>query len=560
MSMVDGLCKPCGRGLACAVGCKQSAIARSASDISVGSSAVSPQVLAGYFTKYEDPFSVYLCREEKACPGGPPESCLSHRQGIACGSCDEGYFQDTTGLFVECDSIKKVRGLSLGIPWISVLLIFLMTADEKDVEQWFKAAFLVGPLVYIILWYMQTLASYSIMSLTLPSGSRALTGSFMFLVDWRSIVRPQCAEFNTFESNFAGILLIPAYFALIVAFAYVLSIALGKAHVFFRRRGCVMVSFYGASYSSLFLTISSLTFSLFACYPHPNGKSSLRSAPAVLCNTDQWRSMVGAGVAGILVYCVFALSLMAFLIWAARKHYGSITFRLATKFLFVRFRIGCAYWSVLLLIKALAISLTTVLWSDPTSQLMWMDGVVLIYVPMVTSVMPWRSRWLTYADVVSNVALVFAFALGGFFSSSLPTDEEVISRWLIAVTVLTALTFLASSVSIVVLGVRQTFQSAQYLAKVDSFARDFCLAVGPVVNDPQTISTLVKVLPDVEVAMFSSMLHIFSRETGSKTALKVLISQRLPDFEEVRRNSQSKSLDNFALVGQSQPQGTLVII
>jgi len=352
-----------------------------------------------------------------------------------------------------------------------------------------------------------------------------MTNSFSFTLDFRNILRPQCAEFYEYSANFFAGLLAPVYFAVIVTITWAISVAIARWWHEIRIRWCVALSFFGACYSTFFVSIASLTLNLFACYPHPNGKSSLRSSPHVLCYEDDWSALVGFGSMGILVYCLGAVTAMIVAIWRAPKYYVYQTYRLATKFLFVRFRTGFAYWSVLLLLKGLAVSITSVMFSDAVSQFMWINFVLALYVPVTAALMPWRSLPVSLVDILTHMVLSYAFGLGGFFASASKTEQTSVSNWLVVCVVVVAVGLAAVAAHSLYLKYMQDYRVDQLRAKHEKMAGALASEMKRMVESPGILAYLFKVLPDWEVRNFNTMQRIILREANFTTSVSISIGE-----------------------------------
>jgi len=469
--------------------------------------------------------------------------------GIGCGNCIEGYYRGPSGSCDTCTSVMRTRGLLIAIPTFLIPVIYILSLDMSDITTWYKAKNMVPGLVYIALFFLQALAMYSMFSVELPENTPSPANSIAFTLDFRTLLRPECAEFYHYSSNFAAGLVMPLYFAVVVLLTWAISVAFSKYWSEMRIRRCCALSFFGSSYSTFYVSIANLTLNLFACYDHPNSKWSLRSASHELCYEDDWKALMGAGVAGIFIYCIAALVLMNYLIWQAPRYYKHLTYRLATKFLFVRFRTGCAWWSIVLLVKGLLVSVTAVLFTDGVSQFMWINIIFTIYVPLAASVLPWRSHPVAVLDIVAHMALCYVFGTGGFFVSTTDEEKTVVMHRLYVCVGCVAGAIVVCCFLFLCKKYQQDYKAKDMSAVQTELAGQIVFEMKRVVENPIMLTYLLKVLPDTEVRSFRAVQGIICREASQSMSVSCGLDPQKPPFLRSPSNSE---MDDKASTAKSQ--------
>lgn len=214
----------------------------------------------------------------------------------------------------------------------------------------------------------------------------------------------------------------PAYIAVVFSLAYGLGRLVDRLLPGrFEHVGDSVVSMYGNFYNVLFMAIASQTFSLFMCYDHPNGKSSLHSMSYILCGEGVWGGLVGASVGAILLFCVLAMAVMAWLLWISPSRYHCKAFRLRTKFLHIRFRTEFGFWSLVLLFRNTWVILSVVISNHVTTQFMWLTLGLMAYAFASACVCPFRAMANSILDVVTHAGALYVFSCSSFLIG----DEEV---------------------------------------------------------------------------------------------------------------------------------------
>merc|ERR1719379_738752 len=90
--------------------------------------------------------------------------------------------------------------------------------------------------------------------------------------------------------------------------------------------------------------------------PEPNDRLSLTSDLSVVCFESTWNSMMVVGIAAVLLYCVLYSAALVRTIIMAPKMFHDVTFQRLWKFVFIKFRPDVYWWSLPLLLRAIAVN------------------------------------------------------------------------------------------------------------------------------------------------------------------------------------------------------------
>jgi hypothetical protein len=273
----------------------------------------------------------------------------------------------------------------------------------------------------------------------------------------------------------------------------------------------VLVSWYGSLFVALYLAISSQALSLFMCYGHPNGKMSLRSRPDVLCNESEWSSMVGVTVFAILVYCILSLVSIIYLVLVSAKYYDSKVYRLSTAFIFKRFRIGCGYWVVVLIVKGLWVSMSSVAFVEVDGQIMWLNAGVIAYAGACIAVMPFRHLSVNLVDIGAHLMIAYVYNGSTFFAE---VSTAVRDRMGLVNPVLACLFYIVFA-SAFVYQICLVFRNPQ--ADADGhrlLAEAACEAFAVLGGQPERTQELLVHLATTERRMLQHVVTLYARETA----------------------------------------------
>jgi len=424
-------CLPCPEGMACSVG-------SDVANYDVMNSAnkteeqAYPILKPQFWSSVSMPLSVYACANSERCRGGEPGVCadgLAHMTGIACGVCEEKYFPNSESC-QKCNGIEESGILYPTMPIIlGPVIIALMHWRMRDpVDRWGSWRNVLGSLGFLTLNHYQVVGLITRTNVPYPDTITVNMEFWGNLVDMASVLRPACSGYTSFAASFiissTAPLLIFAMFLVTGLFSVIAAMIaekVGKADLNLKCDHNVLFNIYMSLLVAFFVSVASLSLQLFVFYPHPNGKSSLLSAPDVIVGESEWSSLVVVAVFAIIIYCICLLALCTYIIYIAPQKFHDEKFRIRWKFLFLKFRPDVWWWTLPVMIKGLCMNLSLVFFQDGILQLYWILLTLLAYTGGLVFTFPWRHSFANSFDIYTCTALIAVTALGSWFSTA--TDD-----------------------------------------------------------------------------------------------------------------------------------------
>jgi len=413
-------CIACPQGMECELGSAEEHIPRA---VGASSRGEYPRPLPMYYATYSEPLSVYLCLDEVSCPGGSLETCGENMYGAACGRCAEGHYRLVNGGCRKCRTFAQTKGFLIVVVVIAgpVVCFFLSKFSGSPLHEWGSSANAIIAIAFLVVVYAQYIAVVRMCYLVYPERLGSMIEWTAFTLEAMAPVRPECTDFADFELGFAFRLLMPVYALAIFAATWLVSRIVEKASALLRLPGRLaalchldghaVMGCYGGAYNAFFIGIAAQIFALFQCYLHPNGRSSLRTSPDVLCGSEVWGALLWPAVLAIVVFCVGALALFAYVSWKAPSQFHDEVFRRKWAFLFMKFRPSIFWWGMVLLVKGVWINLATVIFNAGHLQLAWLTLGLMTYLVVSFGLLPWRSLTVAVLDVFTHAALVLLLSL-----------------------------------------------------------------------------------------------------------------------------------------------------
>jgi len=508
-------CRPCPEGLDCALGSAEAHIpaARGAAP-----GGVFPTALPSYFVTEQEPLSVYLCLDDVSCPGGTVNACGAGTRGIACGTCPPGQYRAVNKGCLECTGFAHSREIvAVLVLVVGPLVCYVLHAlSKKPLHLWGSPSSAMVDIIFVTLLYSQSIAVVWMCYLSYPVElSRAVEWTTLVL-ELMAPVWPECTDFSAFELGFVLKLLTPVYALAIFAATWLFSRVVEKT----ARRlgaseriidlchldGAIVMGCYGGLYNTFFIGIASRLFDLFQCYEHPNGESSLRSAPSVLCDSDTWGALLWPAIFAIAVFCVGVLTLFGYVSLKAPGLFHDEAFRKKTQFLYVKFRPSIWWWGMVLLLKGVWLNLSTVFFTDGHLQLAWLSVAHLVYLTIAFAYMPWRSLGVATLDIAMNAFLLLFLSFLPYFAF----QSEVTRQDATFLTIFFSFSPLAGSVVVVFAQLRLRFHpptaldwqiQAERMCKV--FRR---------LTDPDEARLVMEMLPTADIWTLHSAEQMLQAE------------------------------------------------
>jgi hypothetical protein len=157
---------------------------------------------------------------------------------------------------------------------------------------------------------------------------------------------------------------------------------------------------------TFFNGIAAMSMELFKCHPNPNGKSTLYNQRDIICNEDDWNSVLGVAIASTMVYCVGALVLFGYIMIKAPEGFQEPRFQKRWKFLFIKYRPDVYWWSFIFLAKGVVLNFGFVVLNAGVEILCWVFIALLLYLVFVVKYKPWRHTVCNSMELLTNFSLI----------------------------------------------------------------------------------------------------------------------------------------------------------
>jgi len=266
--------------------------------------------------------------------------------------------------------------------------------------------------------------------------------------DFMMLFQMDCAGFADFKAGFILRVSAPVLGLVLTGFTYGASQVAQMFDKRFRMEPNRLFSVFMGIVYTFYIGISSLSLSLFRCYEHPNGETSLVEAPSVLCGSDQWTQVIVFAILAILIYCVGVLGVFIWVLWVAPERFTNPKFQLRWKFLLMKFRPDVWWWGIAFLVKGVAVNLPFIFFVEGAAQLYWMTATVLAYSWGLVAFFPWRARAANGLEVMICGSLLMLAALSTWFSYKTPALDDTISLVTVVVSFVPFLAFVVAAAEV----------------------------------------------------------------------------------------------------------------
>lgn len=374
------------------------------------------RVLPGFFARTEnnEP-SVYACRPEKVCLGGPitAQKCLGGRTGFLCTECPDGQSSNDEGC-MTC-------GFShyLVIVFVAVIAVFLTVATLKFAMAKYvtqdpnkiNALLVAGG----FLIFVQVLASFGEADFRWGEPLSSLLNAVALAAFDLETINIQCMGMGmgnaVVQYCLKMVMPLMALVVMIVAF-----FTAKKAQMTdFTKDG--FINAIGQVITIFFITLSLATLLPFSCFDHPNGKKGLSHSPEVLCwDSGDHTVMVIAAVLAVMVYL---LGTIAVVFWATFRYpfeiiQAHVGFVQQFRFLFLRWKPDAYWFCSALIVRNFLIALFPMVVPKTSVDVcaVLLHFTVLGYLLMVCAFTPWRSPLLNSLDALSSIVLEVIVTVG----------------------------------------------------------------------------------------------------------------------------------------------------
>jgi len=153
------------------------------------------------------------------------------------------------------------------------------------------------------------------------------------------------------------------------------------------------------------------------CYSHPNAEKSLLKFPHVVCGTSEHNVMMTIGLPLLLLTAGFYAACIFSAVVAPRMAKdGRAPFMQSVRFLLFRFRPDVWWWGLVLMMRAMLMSLAPVIATDdPRVQMVFMGLIIATFLALQVYFWPWKVPLLNLLDAVISVAFLIIIAIVSTF-------------------------------------------------------------------------------------------------------------------------------------------------
>lgn len=413
-------CLPCPDSMTCPAG--------------VGTPSLEPGNWAHTSDDESRRYSVYRCRNQGQCPGGPAGTCAWGRDPdtVGCAACLAGYVPAPSGdKCFECQSTDY-------LPIVFAILLMLVGAG------------------ILVLYSRVDVAKTSLNTVV----GLAICGQLVVVTQWFSVfndVEVQWVEPFNFMVRFAAVFSLNFEYMKIGCFLRASSevtIFAVRLLCFPIMSGClVLLMFIHSKFNGfplnldqvvnsvglilmiLFLALSLIVVSPFMCVDSPNGTKSMSSNPSVICgDNDDFIALSVLAVIGLLVYSVTPMALVSHVTYRypAIVASGQADIILTRyRFLFQRFRVQRYYYGPIFLFRNFMMALVPVIFSNlPHLQVIVLAGLLIFFGQLSCSMHPWRGKPPNYIEALLIGFMIVSLMVAGILievdNDEVTTDLQAI--------------------------------------------------------------------------------------------------------------------------------------
>ncbi|CAE8680241.1 unnamed protein product [Polarella glacialis] len=174
-----------------------------------------------------------------------------------------------------------------------------------------------------------------------------------------------------------------------------------------------------------FISVAGAILGPFRCYTHPNGARTVQEFGGVLCNSEgeHQKMLIVAGIALIMPVSFFAMASYVVIVeLPKRMQKADVAFLRTWSFLYYRYRPGAAVFSVILLVRNVALVIVPVIPGGAIKVLLII--LVLCVSSLVTSFMlPWRILECNYMEASLLAGMAVLISMGSLFMEDVDVDS-----------------------------------------------------------------------------------------------------------------------------------------
>jgi len=363
-----------------------------------------------YWAPLTEPMSVFRCRQAGKCPGGKPGVCAPNLEGLVCEHCKAGYKWNGQAC-IECDFSPLTTLAVLPVLPMFIVAAYLVSRDKVESwASWRNGAMGAG---FVTLYHYQTANTvYSYDIVGLPKLLESFSDVWSFTNDPSTILPTECLEVD-FYTMMIMKAVAPMVIAGVCAALHYSSILVARV---FGREGLILdrdrlFHICGSILFTFFSAIATLSLSIFKCVKHPNGRKTLVPDMSVICfESDEWMSVLGIGIACVLLYLVGLGSAFLRALYIAPACFADPSFQARWKFLFAKFHSSAYWWSMMLPLRTVLINMAFVVTTDGRLQVYLSLAITMFYLAGAVPMMPFRWSAVNFAHIFEGMIILYSGA------------------------------------------------------------------------------------------------------------------------------------------------------
>jgi len=415
----DERCVPCPEGMSCKFNVRED-------NFFIEPVVNVPLLDPEYYTKHDEPLSVYWCRPTSACPGGLPDQCAGGRVGFMCTECPDGQSIQQE----KCREAKDQADILMVVCPILLTILFAVayykTNDPTSTHT--STTMGTGIILGLAVTVAQLLGTLGRLPLSWPSGlvGNTMSTTEVFLFNPDALSAEAVIGYNPLKRYLLQSLLPYACIAWFLILWILTNIIGMLKRNSFGWEIIKVLNSMGVMVQTIFIALVGLAVVPHQCYSHPNDNgTSIAEYPSVLCGEGDYSQMVVVSsiLLATLVFPFMVLSFHATVVAGKfrgdRIHAASHLQRY--RFLFYRFRPDAWWWGSVWNIRQLLLAFSSMVQpDDPHFQLIYVVVILTWYPCGALSVSPWRTIEANIFDGFSCCLLTLLVVTVG---SLMPASE-----------------------------------------------------------------------------------------------------------------------------------------
>eukprot|EP00930_Biecheleria_cincta_P035797 TRINITY_DN2459_c0_g1_i4.p1 TRINITY_DN2459_c0_g1~~TRINITY_DN2459_c0_g1_i4.p1 ORF type:complete len:1420 (-),score=174.31 TRINITY_DN2459_c0_g1_i4:106-3750(-) len=376
-------------------------------------------LLPEYGVDHKEWFHIFRCHADaRRCPRAQLGVCAEGREGLACATCKDGLTPRDDGTCAECKGTDLVifALVCVGVP-VLVLGLYLLLDNDMVAKQP-HAMLLVGIGCSMCMSVLQQLGSIAATSIEWVDPLSSLLDLMMVFSFDIEVLRIGCILSLAPGWLYVGKLCVAWGMVGLILLVHVVVVLL-RHQGNFRSRMPTLIRSIGSLLLVFQIAVASASIPPFECVTHPSRFVTVARYPRIMCGWQdggqEWQAMATIGLCSTLFVCAWVAGCLVVICQMPRQIEKHNDFYMRSfTFLFLRYKPNTYWFTVVPICRNLLLSLAPCL-PDATSQLICLQCLMLIYLPVTALYLPWRVNAANYLDIAATMALLAFLSYGAFF-------------------------------------------------------------------------------------------------------------------------------------------------